>query len=85
MANLRFALTVEPNNLAAKLHLAWCETQRAAGLATLPSTLSRELQINPFMRCSEDAAIRAAQQQSGQRLEDAAQVLGVLRQWKNNC
>lgn len=50
VANLRFALTLEPGNVALQEHYAWACARRAAGQATLPTTIGRERAINPFLR-----------------------------------
>ncbi len=48
--NYRFALTIEPDNTAIRTRLH--ETQQALrkGLPTVPSTIGREKQFNPFLR-----------------------------------
>ena len=50
-ANLRFALTVEPANGAALEYQQSVARVRAADNPTLPSTLSLEIRVNPFLRC----------------------------------
>lgn len=51
-SNARFALTEEPGNMALRDRAAEVDRQRAAGQATLPTRLSAELGINPFLRAS---------------------------------
>lgn len=53
VANLRFARLAEPDNRDIQNHLTHCETLRAAGSSTLPSTLAREWQVNPFLRARD--------------------------------
>lgn len=60
LSNLRFARAVEPTNQALAAHETWAIAQREQDLPTLPSSLALELQINPFLRCSEAAVIAAA-------------------------
>lgn len=50
LANARFAVTVEPDNAALERRLAEVEAARAAGEATVPTTIGLELATNPFMR-----------------------------------
>lgn len=50
VANLAFAASVEPNNIAVRDKLAWATAQRAAALPTVPSTLGDERTYNPFLR-----------------------------------
>jgi hydroxyacylglutathione hydrolase len=52
LANGRFAVTVEPDNAALLHRMAEVEAARAAGLATVPTTIALELATNPFMRAS---------------------------------
>lgn len=60
LANLQFALTVEPNNPDMQQRLEDCRARRAHQQSTLPSTLALELNTNPFLRCtaSEFAILR---------------------------
>jgi len=48
--NLRFALTLEPNNQALKSKYEWTQNVRAEGKYTIPSTIGDEKQFNPFLR-----------------------------------
>ena len=49
-SNARFALTEEPGNMALRDRAAAVDRQRAAGLPTVPTRLSEELDTNPFLR-----------------------------------
>ena len=49
-SNARFALTVEPQNPALQARAARVAQLRAAGKATVPSTLGEERATNPFLR-----------------------------------
>lgn len=82
LSNLRFAKAVEPDNEAIAAHTAWCERERAAGRATLPSTIARELTINPFLRCTEAPVVASAQAHGAPTTEPVA-VFAALREWKN--
>lgn len=86
LANLRFALAVDPDNAALSAHAAWCHAQRAAGLPTLPSRLGTERRINPFLRCDTPALREAARRHNPLRHPAApspAEVFATLREWKN--
>lgn len=52
LSNLRFAATVEPENVAITAALAHDAALRDAGKPTLPTTLARERATNPFLRAS---------------------------------
>ncbi len=49
-SNARFALTVEPQNRALQERAATVTELRAAGKATVPTTLAQERATNPFLR-----------------------------------
>lgn len=49
-SNGRYALTAEPDNDAIKARVAEVDAARAAGEATVPTTIGQELATNPFMR-----------------------------------
>jgi hydroxyacylglutathione hydrolase len=53
VANLSFAVHVEPDNAAARAHLDAARATRARGEPTVPSTIGEELAINPFLRVGE--------------------------------
>ncbi len=52
LSNGRFAVTVEPDNEALRERMADVEAARAAGEATVPTTIALELATNPFMRAA---------------------------------
>ncbi|MFO1417762.1 MAG: hydroxyacylglutathione hydrolase [Methylotetracoccus sp.] len=57
-ANGRFALSVEPDNVALLERMRRVDAARARGEPTVPSTLAEELATNPFLR-SHSASLRA--------------------------
>ena len=57
--NLRFALTLEPNNQALKSKHDWSVKMRSKGEWTVPSTIGDEKQINPFLR-TDSPELRAS-------------------------
>jgi hydroxyacylglutathione hydrolase len=58
-SNGRFALTIDPDNVALQARMREVGRRRAAGQPTLPSVLADELAANPFMRAED--AIRLAE------------------------
>jgi hydroxyacylglutathione hydrolase len=82
LSNLRFAAAVEPGNQAIHAHAAWCRDVRAQSRPTLPSTIARELEINPFLRCRVPEVVASARRQ-GATNGDEVDVLAALREWKN--
>lgn len=83
LANLRWALTVEPDNAALQQQLKVATELRAAGKPTLPTTLSTELNTNPFLRTTVPAVIAAASRYSAKPLTSSVAVFASLREWKN--
>jgi hydroxyacylglutathione hydrolase len=83
LSNLKFAAAVEPANAQVQAHVRHCESLRAAGQPTLPSTLALELQINPFLRSREPAVVAAARAQ-GAASAAPVDVLAAVREWKNH-
>lgn len=57
-ANLRFALSLDPENEALKARGREIDSLRAAGLPTVPSLLGEEKLANPFLR-ADDADLMA--------------------------
>ena len=51
-SNGRFALVAEPDNAATRERMVEVDALRAAGEATLPTTIGRELATNPFLRAA---------------------------------
>src|SRR5277367_313780 len=82
-ANLRFALTVEPANGAAQEYQESVERIRAAGSPSLPSTLSLEIRVNPFLRCDKPNVRASAEARAGKSLAEPSEVFAVLRAWKD--
>ena len=82
LSNLKFARAVEPDNADLQRYSALCESKRAAGVPTLPSRMSLELQINPFLR-TRQAEVIAAAQRFDPSAHDPVGHLAALRQWKN--
>lgn len=80
-ANLVFARAADPENEDVKHALQECEKARALDRPTLPSTIGRELKINPYLRVGTDSVRQAAGSQ-GVNDNDLA-TFTTLREWKN--
>src|SRR5271170_4098724 len=78
-ANIKFALTVEPDNAALKARAEQVTKLRAEGKPTIPVTLGEEKQANVFLRADEPS-VAASLHMKGQ---SAATVFGELRERKN--
>ena len=82
-ANLRFALAVEPDNVALQQYASAVTRLRAEQLPTLPTHLARELAINPFLRSHEASVIASASAYAAESLAPGEQTLATLRAWKD--
>jgi hydroxyacylglutathione hydrolase len=83
LANLHFALEVEPANQALQQRLTDAERARAIDQPTVPSTLAVELATNPFLRCTQPNVVSAAETHAGRRLSSTDEVFAVVRGWKD--
>jgi hydroxyacylglutathione hydrolase len=81
--NLRFALTLEPNNAALKQKHAWAKKVLAEGKYTVPSTIADEKRTNPFLRASSpelQASIRSLAPSVG---DDSVAIFAKARELKD--
>lgn len=83
LKNLQFALEVEPNNKQLVEEKQRVSEVIKAGRATLPTTVARELKLNPFLRCHEPVIIAAVQRHAGRELSKEIDVFSELRRWKD--
>ena len=84
LANLRWALAVEPANRTLQQWYQRAQELRNEGTPTLPSTIGQERETNPFLRTPHAAVAHAAAVWSGRSLATPVEVFAALRQWKNN-
>jgi len=77
--NGRFALTIEPDNLALQARVADIAAAWAAGQPTVPSLLSLELATNPFLR----AYLPAVKNAIGMPLADDVDSFAEIRACKD--
>jgi hydroxyacylglutathione hydrolase len=84
MANLRFAIAVEPDNQALQLRLVSEAGKRADNVPTIPSTIELEQATNPFLRPTSPAIV-ASLEAAGRAQPGATPValFAALREWKN--
>jgi len=85
LANLKFALQVEPKNSDIKNHIKFCKEVLQNNQATLPSSLQLELKINPFLRCDDDELRESISHKydSSKSIDDSS-VFEYLRKWKDS-
>jgi hydroxyacylglutathione hydrolase len=83
LANIGFAMGVEPGNAALARREERDRDLRAAGKPTLPSRLGEEKATNPFLRCTEPAVVESVNKYLGTRVSDPVRVFAAIREWKN--
>lgn len=83
LANLQFALAVEPSNAILQAAMREVRAWRSDNHPSLPSTIERERHINPFLRSGEPAVRDAVAGHVGHQLGTEVEVFAALRQWKD--
>jgi hydroxyacylglutathione hydrolase len=78
-SNVKFALTVEPDNPALQARAAEVTKLRAENKPTIPSLLGEEKRANVFLRADELSVATKLHMRGA----DAAAVFGELRERKN--
>ncbi|KFF49149.1 hydroxyacylglutathione hydrolase [Gammaproteobacteria bacterium MFB021] len=81
LANLAFASAAEPDNAARDAYRQECEQARRLDRPTLPTTLGRERQINPFLRLDQPSLHQTLSEQGP--CASAAEAFATLRGWKD--
>jgi len=84
LANLRFASLIEPTNQGIHNLIDTFEAKLASKVPTVPSKLSTELQVNPFLRCNIAAVRRKIAEITGKKLDSDLDAFTALRQLKDN-
>jgi hydroxyacylglutathione hydrolase len=78
-ANARFAVSIEPDSTALQQRAKAVDELRAAGKATLPTTIGLELETNPFLR----PHVPAIQRRLGLEGKPEWEVFARIRELKN--
>ena len=81
-ANCKFALAVEPDNIALQNLSHEIDRLRAANKITLPSRLGDELATNPFLRTRADSVVRMARKMDPEAAPGIA-TMAAIRAWKD--
>ncbi|MGB2818395.1 MAG: hydroxyacylglutathione hydrolase [Burkholderiaceae bacterium] len=82
LANIRFALAMEPTNQALQRRAAQDQATRDRGEPTLPSTIGLEIATNPFLRV-DAAEVRASAARGTADTVDRTGIFASLREKKN--
>jgi hydroxyacylglutathione hydrolase len=83
LANIAFALEVEPDNGTLLARRAEALALRKAGRPTLPVSLATELASNPFLRCDRENVRVAASQHLQTPVNGGVETFAAVRAWKD--
>lgn len=83
-ANLQFALSIEPQNKALSDYQDWVVSQRETEQITLPSSIKREREINPFLRCHKPNVKQTVFGSPNNTAKSDVETFARLRQLKDN-
>ncbi len=81
--NLRFALTLEPNNQALRQRHAWAVAQGERRQPTTPTTIAAEKATNPFFRWQSPELREMLRRQSPNQPLDDVSVFATIRALKD--
>ncbi len=84
LANLAFASGLEPGNALIAQYASLATSARMNQQPTLPTSIQREHDVNPFLRTREAGIHRAAERHAGRVLDGPLAVFTVLRKWKDS-
>jgi hydroxyacylglutathione hydrolase len=83
LANLEFAITLEPQNQALVARLTSTKRKRAQNEATVPSTLALELETNPFLRTNVPTIIEVVNRLGPKKQLQESEIFSWIRDRKN--
>lgn len=84
LANIRFALAVEPANADLQQRARDATAMRERGEPTVPSTIALELATNPFLRSDASGVRSAASTRAGVAAgADRVHTFTTIRKWKD--
>lgn len=81
--NIRFARTLDPDNLKLQQRESEVERLLASGRPSLPTSIGLELATNPFLRCDSVAIQSAAARQGLLEKTDPTSVFCAIRKLRN--
>lgn len=83
LSNLRFAAAADPDAAEVANRLTEAGAMRAAGIATVPSTIGIERATNPFLRVDQPGIVQQAAGRLGHAPSHRVETFAAIRQWKN--
>ncbi|WP_448568408.1 hydroxyacylglutathione hydrolase [Thalassotalea ganghwensis] len=85
LANLTFALAVEPDNVELIDYYNHVKNRLDNGDISLPSTIEQERKINPFLRCQQHTIQESAMEYASIEKINTLTTFATIREWKNNA
>jgi hydroxyacylglutathione hydrolase len=82
--NLRFALSIEPENQAAKAKLNEIKSAYSQGEEPVPTTIGEEKEYNPFLRFDVSQVIAAIKKRKPSLGDDPRMIFKELRELRDN-
>ena len=83
LSNLKFALEVDTSNRELENEFNNVKSLIASNTPSLPTTLQKELKINPFLRCNQNT-IKNKVIKKFDMVDDELEIFTALRKWKDN-
>lgn len=83
-ANLKFGLSIEPDNNAMQSTLQEVESLTASGQPSLPVTLAHEREVNVFLRTDKDSVVKSVKEYQVLPDTKPLTVFSALRSLKDN-
>jgi len=83
LANLNFALTVEPNNIELATYYRQVKQRRAQHQATIPTSIALEKKINPFLRVEQASIKQRVNEFFNTTAITAVETFALVRRWKD--
>jgi len=84
LRNLQFAQFIEPNSSRLSDRVTFESEQIARKYSTLPTSVQRELETNPFLRCNEQSVAEAVSHVTGKPMLAGFETFVQLRDLRNN-
>jgi hydroxyacylglutathione hydrolase len=81
--NLRFAITIEPQNVDLLKYSEYVNNLRSNKKITLPTTLIKERLINPFLRCEHQEIKTSLERHFNTKFDSAMSIFTALRKYKD--
>lgn len=83
LSNLKFAQEVDPDNAILKEEFKSIENILASGLPSLPTTINKELNTNPFMRCN-NLDVKKNIMKKFKCKDNEFEIFTNIRKWKDS-